>query len=121
MKRHFLHNARSTQTGIGFLGLIIVIAFIGFFFVLGAKSIPAWTEYMAIERALNRIETSGETNVAEARKLFDKYAEVDSIESIQGSDIKFTPIGNGLRGEYEYESRIHVAANVSLVFEFSNQ
>lgn len=109
------------QQGISMIGLLFVLGMGIFFAMLAFKSLPAWNEYMAVKRALNQIEVEGETNVATARKTFDRFAEVDRIESIKGADITFVKGTKGLKGEYEYESRVHVAGNMSLVYVFASK
>ncbi len=126
MKKNILANhvnpkIQKNQRGISLIGLIIGIAFLGFFLVLGMKSLPAWNEYFSVTKAVKNIEASGETNVASARKTFDKYAEVDRIESIKGSDINFVQEGGKLKGQFEYEARVSVVGNVSLLFNFANK
>ena len=108
------------QRGLSLMGLIFVLALLGFFGLLAAKSMPAWMEFFAIQRALTKIQTSGETSVPEARKAFDRFAQVDRIEAIKANDIVFTPGKLGVEGKFDYESRVHVVSNVYLVFQFSN-
>jgi type II secretory pathway pseudopilin PulG len=112
---------KENQRGISLISLMFAIAFLGFFLLLGMKSLPAWNEYFAVLRAVKTIESSGETSVAGARKTFDKFAEVDRIETIKGSDVTFVAENGHLKGQFEYESRVSVAGNVSLLFNFANK
>jgi type II secretory pathway pseudopilin PulG len=112
---------KENQKGISLIGLILTIAVLGFALLIGMKSTLSWTEYFSVLQAMKNIEASGETNVAAARKTFDRFAEINRIEVIKGSDINFVSQGGHLKGEFEYEARVGIAGNTSLLFSFSNK
>jgi len=116
-----LNMQKSSQRGMGLMGLIVFIALAGFIGITGLRSLPAWNEYFSIVQAVNSIESSGDTSVASARKTFEKFAEVNRISSIQAADIHFALESGRLNGSFEYESRVPLVGNMSLLFNFKKK
>jgi len=96
-----------------FLGLVVVMLFI-----LGMKVVPAFTEYMAIERAVARVGNEGHT-VREIRSAFDRYATLDDIKSITGRDLDITKDGELIVVNFAYSYSVPLLQNVRLVIDFT--
>ncbi len=111
--------SRHRQRGLSLIVLISLFALVGFFGLLAARSLPAWNEYFSIKRAVTKIESSGDTDLASIRRTFENYATVDRIESIRPADLVITRQGTGVRIDFSYEARIPVAYNMEIVFTFS--
>ena len=60
---------------------------------IGFRAVPAVVEYIAIERALQKIKNEG-TTVREIRAAFDRHATIDDITSINTKDLDITKEGN---------------------------
>ena len=96
-----------------FFGLIIV-----FLMIIGFKLVPAVTEYLAIERAVQKIKTEGST-VGEIRSAFDRYVAVDYITSITSKDLDITKNDDRIVISYSYSYSVPIMDNVRLVIDFS--
>ena len=96
-----------------FFGLIIV-----FLMIIGFKLVPAVTEYLAIERAVQKIKTEGST-VGEIRSAFDRHVAVDYITSITSKDLDITKNDDRIVISYSYSYSVHIMDNVRLVIDFS--
>lgn len=99
--------------GVLFIGLIVVILLL-----LGAKLVPAVVEYIAIERAVQKIKNEGNT-VGEIRSAFEKHATIDDIKSISSRDLDITKEGDRVVISYAYTYNIPLMDNVRLVIDFS--
>ena len=104
------------QTGMTFIGLIIVIGVIICFAVVGMKVAPAYIEFMnvksAIKRAVGSVDTVDKKSVAAA---FDKSARVDNISVVTGKDL----VVNGDVASVDYQVTIPIVANASVLLDFS--
>jgi Domain of unknown function (DUF4845) len=116
MQRVFGSGKR--QAGLGLVSLIFVGVLIVALLIIGAKLVPAITEYMAIEKAVQKIRTEGET-VPKIRSAFDRYAIIDDIKSISGKDLTITKEADKVVISYAYSYSIPIADNVRLVIDFS--
>jgi hypothetical protein len=106
------------QRGLGLFSLIFVGVIIVALLIIGAKLVPAVTEYMAIEKAIKNIRTE-ETTVPKIRSAFDRYAQIDDIKSISGKDLDVTKDADKIVISYAYQYSIPITDNVRLVIDFA--
>lgn len=99
--------------GLIFVGLIVVALL-----ALGFKLVPAVVEYIAIERAVQKIRNEGST-VRDIQAAFDRHATIDDITSISSRDLDITKEGERIVISYAYQKKIPILDNVSLVIDFS--
>lgn len=109
------------QAGVSLVGMLIIASLAAFFLLLGFRSVPAYSEYFAIKKVLNAMakEATKDTTVAQLRKDFEKRAYIDYVETVGPEDLLVTKEGGKLVLALEYERRVPVVANISLVFEFN--
>jgi hypothetical protein len=88
--------------------------------MLGMKLAPSYIEFFAIKKAVNAIalEKQGGGSVLELRKAFDRYAVIDAIDTVKGSDLEITKEGNDLVISASYRKEIPLVANVGLYINF---
>jgi hypothetical protein len=106
------------QRGLSLISLIFVGLIIVLLLMVGMKTVPAFTEYLAIERAVQKVASEGQT-VHDIRRAFDKYATIDDIKSIQGKDLDVTKDGERIVVSYTYSYSVPILENVRLVIDFS--
>jgi len=117
-----LHAARRAswkrQRGISLIGLFLVGLIAVALLALGFKTVPAVVEYIAVERAVQKIKNEGST-VREIQAAFDRHATIDDITSITSRDLDITKEGDRIVISYAYAKKIPVFDNVALVIDFS--
>lgn len=120
MKTNRLNSPARSQRGLTLISLVVVMAFLGTVGVIAMRAFPAFTEHSAIKKAVAQLEASGMTDPVEVRRKFDDRATLEYITTLGGRDLKVSKTGRGVKIDYEYEKRIPLFANASLVFEFSS-
>jgi hypothetical protein len=106
------------QRGLSLIALIFVGVLIVALMIIGAKLVPAITEYLAIEKAVQRIKNEADT-VPQIRAAFDRYATIDDIKSITAKDLDVTKEADKIVISYAYSYQIPITDNVRLVIDFS--
>lgn len=106
------------QRGLSLVSLIFVGAIVLFLLIIGAKAVPAMSEYFAIDRAVQKVASEGQT-VRDIRAAFDRYATVDNITSISGKDLDITKDGDRVVVSYSYQYSIPIMDNVRIVIDFA--
>lgn len=106
------------QRGLSLVSLIFVGIIAIFLMVTGAKTVPAITEYLAVDRAVQKVATEAST-VRDIRTAFDRYAIVDDIKSVAGKDLEITKDGEQVVVSYSYSYSIALSQNVRIVIDFS--
>jgi len=109
---------RNRQLGISLIGLFLVGLIAVGLLALGFKTVPAVVEYIAIERAVQKIKNEGST-VREIQSAFDRHATIDDITSITSRDLDITKEGDRVVISYAYAKKIPVTDTVALVIDFS--
>ena len=111
-------SSRRRQAGLSLVGLVFVGLIAIFLLIFGAKVVPAMTEYLAVDRAVQKAAGEGQT-VRDIRSAFDRYAVVDDIKSLQGKDLDITKDGDQIIVSYTYTYSIPLVQNVRIVIDFS--
>jgi hypothetical protein len=106
------------QRGMSLVGLIFVGLIVVALLALGFKLVPAVIEYIAIERAVQKIRNEGST-VRDIQAAFERHATIDDITSISSRDLDITKEGDRIVISYAYQKKIPILDNVSLVIDFS--
>jgi hypothetical protein len=106
------------QRGLSLVSMIFVGIIVIALLWIGMKSVPALTEYFAIEKAVQKAGNEGQT-VGDIRRAFDRYATIDDIKSVTGKDLDITKDADRIVVSYAYSYSIPVLDNVRIVIDFS--
>ncbi|NGZ86148.1 DUF4845 domain-containing protein [Duganella sp. SAP-35] len=107
----------SRQDGISLIGLIVVLAALGFIGVLGMKIVPTYTEYRSIQNAIVTAKATG-GSVVEMQKSFDASATAGYISSISGRDLIIGKENGETEISFAYEKKIPLVGPASLLLEY---
>jgi hypothetical protein len=118
MRRQAKHYRINAERGVSLSGLIVVLVVLGAVALVAIKTAPAVIEYRAVKQSVARAKASGGSN-REIQQAFDKNADVNSIDAIQGRDLVISRDGGTPEVSFRYEKRVPLAGNVSLLFDFS--
>jgi hypothetical protein len=111
----------STQRGATAIGMLVIVAIIGFALYGGIRLVPMYAEYMAVVRAMEQTakESNGDsTSPLELRKALDRRWTIEDIKSIQPKDIEIKRISGGFSMRAYYRAEAPFISNVSLVADF---
>ena len=110
---------KSTQRGVSFIGVLIVVGMLAFVGVLGAEAFPTVLEYQAVLKAAQKAAAGN--SVVEVRTIFDKAAQVDDIKSITGKDLEVTKNGDKVLVKFAYNKEIHMFGPAFLLLKYVGQ
>jgi type II secretory pathway pseudopilin PulG len=108
----------NAERGVSLVGLIFVLAILGFVGIFAAKVFPTYLESRAIQNAIVAAKGTGGT-VQEMRVAFDKNANINNVESITSKDLDFAKGEGGTEISFSYEKRIPIIANATLLMLYS--
>lgn len=112
---------RSRQRGATLIGIVVILAILGFALYAGIRLVPVYFEYMAVARALDQTakEHAGSpTSPQDLRNSLDRRWIVEDIHSIQPKEIEIKKAGSGFTMRAWYRAEAPFVANVSLVADF---
>lgn len=107
------------QGGLSLIGLLFWAILIAAFALVAMKVLPSLNEYFTIQRAVNKLASSGATTVAEVRNAFERQKDIEySISSIGGKDLDITKENDRLVISFGYDKEIELIDPVFLVIKY---
>ena len=111
-------SVRRRQRGLSLFGLLIAAALIITVAIVAMRVVPSALEFMAIRGAVEKIVTSGATTPRVLQQAFDRFAAVDDITAIRGSDLIIEKLDTGTVVSFAYEKRVPLMGPVSLLIDY---
>ena len=105
------------QQGISLTSVILVLIVVGLVAVVGIKVFPSWLEYRSIKDGIVRVKAEGGT-VPEMQRAFDKFADINNVESVKGRDLIISKGGGEPEISFAYQKRIALTEKASLVIDY---
>jgi hypothetical protein len=109
------------QRGATFIGMLVIVAILGFGLYAGIRLTPIYLEYMAVVRALEQTAKEHENDATSPQSLrisLDRRWTVEDIKSLDPKDIEIKKVGGGFTMRAYYRAEAPFVANVSLVVDF---
>lgn len=114
--------SRHRQRGATALGMLAIIAVLGFGLYGAIRLTPVYLEFYKISSVLNSVasENSAEsTNIEKLRFALNRRWQIEDISSIPFTDVEIRRIGGGFEMTADYRAEVPFIANVSLVADFN--
>lgn len=112
---------RSRQRGATFIGIVVILAILGFALYAAIRLVPVYFEYMAVARALEQTakeHADGPTSPQTLRNSLDRRWTIEDIHSITPKEIEIKKAGSGYTMRAWYRAETPFISNVSLVADF---
>jgi hypothetical protein len=111
---------RHRQRGITFLGLLILVAFVGLFVYAGIRLTPAYLEYLKVSKAFESLKSEGGPGSTPQafRIALEKRFEIDDVSSLDWHDVEITRDGSDWVVHAQWQAPEPFVANVDFVVNF---
>lgn len=110
------------QRGMTTIGLVLVLAMVAFFVLIGLKLYPVYYDSFKVGAALDSLKTdpalAGKTSTEIVDRLM-KRLDIDNVDHVEKSDVTVEKLGKGLLVTVEYEARKNIVGNVDVVVSFN--
>jgi hypothetical protein len=111
------------QQGVTISKLLMVCVVVGFVALLGMKLTPEYIEYFKIKNNVMAVAQEANANpnatVADVRRGFERRAEIDHIKGFGSADLDVSKEGGKIVVAFEYERKVHLLKNISILIDFS--
>lgn len=111
------------QRGLGWFGMLFVLAAIAFVAIVVVKTLPIYLNQMKVASAIHKTAADPEVSRGDVRAIRDelqRFWDVDSIDHLTVSQVRIGRAEHGRTISYDYEARAHLFYNISVVIEFSD-
>ena len=113
---------RSKQTGVTFIGWIILLIPMAICLYAGIRLAPVYLNYMKVAKTLEQLKSEikgGEAGSAtEIRKTIQKHFDVESVDYPEAKDIKVTHEGKSWVVSAAYDDQAPLFSNVFILVAF---
>lgn len=117
-----MRNLPRQQRGMTGLGILIIVAMVGVFVLVGLRLMPSYLESMRVQGQLSSLSEDPAVDgksPAEIRKLLQRRFSIDDVRSVKPEQVKIEK-GNGMVViDINYEVRTPVIGNIDAVTVFS--
>lgn len=108
------------QRGVSLSGLLVWSVIIALGALLVMRVVPSALEYFKIVKdakaAVGNVPAGA--TVADVRRSFARYAEIDSISDLRPEDLDISKEGGQVVISFAYDKKIPLFANLSLLIEY---
>jgi hypothetical protein len=103
-----------------FLGMLILVSFIGLFIFAAIRLTPVYMEYMNVVKALEGLksEAGAGANVQSFQRTLERHFEIDDVHSLSPKDIEVSRDGGTTTVRATYDAYAPFIANVGFVVHF---
>jgi hypothetical protein len=111
------------QTGMTFIGFILMLMLIGFFALLVLKIGPIYLEHFKIMTSLNSLKKDpafGEKTKQDILSTLDKRWNIDMVDDVTTKDVVVTKQGDYVKVQLAYEVIEPIMGNVSVLVTFDD-
>lgn len=109
---------RSRQRGATFLGMVIILAIVGFGLYGAIRVFPLYMEYIAVVRAMEQTAKEDNGSPQAIRNALGRRWTIEDIKSIDPKDIEIKRAGSGYTMRAWYRAEAPFISNISLVIDF---
>lgn len=112
---------RSRQRGATFIGMVVIVAILGFGLYAAIRLTPLFFEYLEVVRALEQTAKEANNSGANSTSLrtsLNRRWSVEDIKSVSYNDIEIRKTAAGWTMRAWYRAEAPFIANVSLVADF---
>ena len=110
---------KARQRGASIIVVLFIVGVLAFIGLVGAQVFPTYTEYQAIQKAVNKAGAG--TSPAEARLIYEKAMSVDDIKSVQPKDLEVTPDNGKMLVSFAYTKEIHLFGPAFLLMKYAGK
>lgn len=111
------------QRGLGMWGMLFVFLVIGFVALVTMKCLPIYLNQLKVETAVTAIADDSSFSKAtpfEIRRALQRRWDVDDVKHLKTKDIKIQRADNTRTLSYDYEVKVGLFANISIVIQFKD-
>ena len=113
-------SAMRTQSGLSFMGLIIVLVVLIFTALLAFKVVPPYMEFATAKNTITIIaRENSSASVAQIKRAWQLRTAVDDIKAISADDLEITKDGNEVVISFAYKKEIPLFWTVGLYINFA--
>jgi hypothetical protein len=115
---------KAKQSGITLIGFLIILIVLAFFGFMAMKLVPSYIEFMGVKKAMNQIASDGANgrslDTIRRDLMFKMDFQYVEDATIQPSDITLTRDDGAYTLNVSYDKQVPFIANIDFLLHFDN-
>ncbi len=119
-----MNQPKSTQRGMTFISLVMLLTILGFLLLLLMKIGPVYMENYTVKNVLNNLQHEpgiANKSIRELRRIVDNQLYVNEVRRLKRDHIKFDREDGQTLIKIDYEVRVKIMANVDAIVTFKER
>mgnify|MGYP000176859864 CR=1 FL=1 len=115
-------NLRNRQSGMSFIGMMIIVIMVGFFVMCGIRMIPRYLEFVTVKEIVTKIATAPdaeELTVSEIRQKIANVFNTNQIYDLKPRDVEVYRKEGKTYIDAGYEVRVPVMGRIEALLNFN--
>ena len=119
-------RGRQAQRGMSFWSLLVVLAVIAFFAIVGVKVIPLYLNQLKVTKAVHGVADELTVDPANIdpytlQNALQRRWDIEDVQDLSPKEVKLVRTENGPKLAYDYEARVRLFYNIYVVVDFKDQ
>ena len=109
------------QRGVSISGFLVIAVIVVGVLLIAFKLFPAYTEYLAINKAINEIAKNPEdrSSVSNIRAAYERRSAIEDFKSVRGTDLEIERPGDHVSIAARWSVKVPLFYNVSACLDFN--
>lgn len=116
-------KSRNRQSGMSFLGMMIIFIMVGFFVMCGIRMLPRYLEFMTVKEVVTNIATANnaeDLSVSEIRRKIADAFNTNQIYDLQSREVEVYRKEGKTYIDAGYEVRLPVMGRIEALLNFND-
>jgi len=109
------------QSGVSLSGFLMIAVIVVAVLIIGFKLFPAYTEYLAIQKAITEIAKNPEerSTMRGIREAYERRSAIEDFKSVRGTDLEIDRPGDQVTITAHWSVKVPLFYNVSACMDFN--
>lgn len=116
-------NVRHRQSGMSYIGMLIIGIMVGFFAMCAIRMVPPYMEYLTVKEVVTKIATeqaAGDVTIPDIRRRIANLFNTNQIYALSPRDVKVYRKDGKTYIDASYEVRTPVAGRIDSIMSFDD-
>jgi hypothetical protein len=116
-------NVRHRQSGMSYIGMLIIGIMVGFFVMCALRMVPPYMEYLTVKEVITKVATekaAGDVTIPDIRRRIANLFNTNQVYALSPRDVKVYRKDGKTYIDASYEVRTPVAGRIDAIMNFDD-
>ena len=116
-------NVRHRQSGMSYIGMLLIGIMVGFFVMCALRMVPPYMEYLTVKEVVTKVATehaAGDVTIPDIRRRIANLFNTNQVYALSPRDVKVYRKDGKTYIDANYEVRTPVAGRIDAIMSFDD-